>query len=96
MSDSIPISTILLHELKLSLDDALRCINVHETDDDFDPQKAVGRIVKVRAELEKNLAQNIVSVIGNYDKIQRGHQLLRELDRVRRAVREDYGIKDAA
>jgi hypothetical protein len=56
-SDSLSIPIPQLQEIKLSLDDALRCINVRETDDGSDPQKAVGRIIRVRAEL--------VNVMGN-------------------------------
>jgi hypothetical protein len=91
------ISTTLLTDIKLALDDALRLVNPVETEDDFNPSKAVGNIVRVRAEVERMLGNNVVQA-ENSDimRRQRGNQLLRELDRVRRAVREDYGIKDAA
>jgi hypothetical protein len=61
----ITISNSFAQEIKLSLDDALRCINVRETDDGFDPQKAIGGIVRVRAELVNVLAQNVVPEINN-------------------------------
>lgn len=91
------ISTTLLTDIKLALDDALRLVNPVETSDNFNPTKAVGGIIKVRAEVEQ-LIQNSSGISANCDKIQRqrGYQLLKDLDRLKRVVREDYGIKDAA
>jgi hypothetical protein len=98
MPDSITITNSFAQDIKLALDDALRSINVYETDERFDPQKAIGGIVRVRAELVNVLAQNSTCTKPICDNIQRqrGHQLLRDLDRLKRVVREDYGIKDAA
>jgi hypothetical protein len=61
MPDTAPIPLVFLQELKLSLDDALRCINVHETNDTFDPQKAIGGIVRVRAELVNMLGNSAIN-----------------------------------
>jgi hypothetical protein len=60
----ITITTSFAQDIKLALDDALSCINVHETDERFDPQKAIGGIVRVRAELVNVLAQNVVTLGG--------------------------------
>jgi hypothetical protein len=98
MPDSITITHSFAQEINLALDDALRCINVRETDDTFDPQKAIGGIVRVRAELVNVLAQNSTCSGGNSDILQRqkGYELLRDLDRFKRRVKQDYGLEDAA
>jgi hypothetical protein len=69
MPDSITITNSFAQDIKLALDDALSCINVHETDERFDPQKAIGGIVRVRAELVNVLAQNSTCTKQTCDKI---------------------------
>jgi hypothetical protein len=86
------ISTTLLTEIKLALDDALRLLNPVETDDDFNPSKAVGGIIKVRAKVEQliqnssDISANCVNIHAELDKaIRLVNGLQTQLSKISRA-----------
>lgn len=81
MPDSISIPLDLLTETRAALDAAL-CVAQDEPE-------TYGKVVKVRAKLDEVMAGKYAKLAPNK---QEGYNLLRRLDKLRREVREDYGI----
>jgi hypothetical protein len=59
---NITISHSLAQEIKHALDDALCLNNVPIAPDDFNPDLACRRIIRLRVELEKMLTNNVVTL----------------------------------